>query len=130
PAPSVVPLGDQGTTEGGTMRTVLALGALAAVLTPAAYAVGQARDPRVPQLQRKVAALQTEGAALHAAADQCSTHYVDQHIDHRVLALCRALLATPATLTAMQLANEPAFAFFVNSVVSEGSTTLACPSQP
>jgi hypothetical protein len=30
----------------------------------------------------------------------------------------------------MQLANEPAFAFFVNSVISEGSTTLACPSQP
>lgn len=111
------------------MKTVLALAALAAVLTPAAYAVGQARDPRVPGLQQKLATLQRQVAALRADASDFSTNYVDQNIDQRVLALCRGLTATATTFPdPQQLATEPVFGYFLNAVLSEGSTALACPS--
>jgi hypothetical protein len=110
------------------MRIVLALAALAAILTPAAYAVGQARDPRVPGLQRKVATLQRQVSALQANAGAFSTNYVNQNIDQRVLGLCRGLIATDATFSAPQQAEEPVFKYFLGSVLSEGSTALACPS--
>jgi hypothetical protein len=106
------------------MRTVLALGVLAALLTPAAYAVGQARDPRVSGLQRKVATLQREVAALR----EFSTNYTGQNIDQRVLGLCRGLNATEATFSASQIAAEPVFGYFLSAVLSEGSTALSCPS--
>ena len=110
------------------MRTVLALAVLAAVLTPAAYAVGQARDPRVPGLQRKVDALQKQVTALRDDAAAFSTNYVGQGIDQRVLGLCRGLTATADTFSAPQQAGEPAFSYFLAAVLSEGSTELACPS--
>jgi hypothetical protein len=110
------------------MRTVLALAALAAVLTPAAYAVGQARDPRVPGLQRKVEALQTQVTALREDAAAFSTDYVGQDIDQRVLALCRGLRATADTFSASQQTGEPAFGYFLAAVLNEGSTAFACPS--
>ena len=110
------------------MKTVLALAALAAVLTPAAYAVGQARDPRVPGLQRKVEALQGQVTALREDAAAFSTDYVGQDIDQRVLGLCRGLTATADTFSAPQQMGEPAFAYFLTAVLSEGSTELACPS--
>jgi hypothetical protein len=110
------------------MRIVLALAALAAILTPAAYAVGQARDPRVPGLQRKVETLQRQVSALRANVAEFSTNYVDQNIDQRVLGLCRGLTATAATFSAPQEAGEPVFEYFLGSVLSEGSTALACPS--
>jgi hypothetical protein len=110
------------------MRTVLALGALAAILTPTAYAVGQARDPRVPGLQRKVETLRRQVAALRTNAAQFSTDYVNQNIDQRVLALCRGLTATANTFSTAQRAAEPVFGYFVAAVLEEGSTALACPS--
>jgi hypothetical protein len=110
------------------MRTVLALAALAAVLTPAAYAVGQARDPRVPGLQRKVVALQRQVAALRDDAATFSTDYVHQNIDQRVLALCRGFDATAETFPLAQRAQEPVFGYFLAAVLNEGSTALACPS--
>jgi hypothetical protein len=110
------------------MRTVLALGALAAILTPTAYAVGQARDPRVPGLQRKVETLQRQVSALRADAADFSTNYVNQNIDQRVLGFCRGLTATAATFSAPQQSEEPVFKYFLGSVLSEGSVALACPS--
>jgi hypothetical protein len=110
------------------MRTVLALGVLAALLTPAAYAVGQARDPRVPGLQRKVATLQREVAALRVGVAEFSTNYTGQNIDQRVLGLCRGLNATEATFSASQRATEPVFGYFLSAVLSEGSTAFSCPS--
>ena len=110
------------------MRTVLALGALAAILTPTAYAVGQARDPRVPGLQRKVETLRRQVAALQTNSAQFSTDYVGQNIDQRVLALCRGLTATANTFSTTQQAEEPVFDYFLTAVLNEGSTALACPS--
>jgi hypothetical protein len=110
------------------MRTVLALVALAVFLAPAAYAVGQARDPRVPGLQRKVVTLQRQVAALQADAAEFSANYVKQDIDQRVLGLCRGLAATADTFSATERASEPAFGFFLGAVLQEGSTALACPS--
>ena len=110
------------------MKTVLALAALAAVLTPAAYAVGQARDPRVPGLQRKVEALQSQVATLRNDAAAFSTNYVGQDIDQRVLALCRGLVATADTFPVTQRVGEPMFGYFLAAVLNEGSTALACPS--
>ena len=110
------------------MKTVLALGALAAVLTPSAYAVGQARDPRVPGLQRQVATLQRQVAALRTDASQFSANYVNQNIDQRVLGLCRGLLATAQTFPGAQQAGEPVFEYFLGAVLNEGSTSLSCPS--
>jgi hypothetical protein len=110
------------------MRTVLALAVLAAALTPAAYAVGQARDPRVPGLQRKVEALQKQVVALRNDTAAFSTDYVDQNIAQRVLALCRGFAATADTFSAAQQAQEPAFGYFLAAVLNEGSTALACPS--
>jgi len=110
------------------MRTVLALAALAAVLAPASYAVGQARDPRIPGLQRKVAALQNQVAALRDDATAFSTDYVGQNIDQRVLALCRGFAATADTFSMTQRAAEPVFDYFLAAVLNEGSTALACPS--
>lgn len=112
------------------MKTVLALAVLAAVLTPAAYAVGQAHDPRVPGLQRKLQTIQQQVAALRADASDFSTNYVGQNIDQRVLALCRGLTATTAAFPAAEQATEPMFAYFLSSVLNEGSTALACPAQP
>ena len=110
------------------MRTVLALAVLAAVLTPAAYAVGQARDPRVPGLQRKVETLQRQVASLRGDAAAFSADYVNQNIDQRVLALCRGFAATADTFSAPQRAEEPVFGYFLAAVLNEGSTALACPS--
>ena len=110
------------------MKTVLALGVLAAVLTPAAYAVGQARDPRVSGLQRQVTRLQLQVGALRASAAEFSTNYVKQNIDQRVLGFCRGLAATAGTFSAPQQAAEPAFGYFLAAVLNEGSTALACPS--
>ena len=112
------------------MKTVLALAALAATLTPAAYAVGQARDPRVPDLQRKVVTLQRQVATLRDDASEFSTNYVAQNIDERVLALCRGLTATAAAFSTTQQAAEPVFGYFLTSVLAEGSTAFACPVQP
>jgi len=39
------------------MKWPITLLVLIGVMAPGAYAIGQARDPRVPALQRKVAAL-------------------------------------------------------------------------
>jgi hypothetical protein len=110
------------------MRTVLALGALTAILAPTAYAVGQARDPRVPALERKVATLQRQVSGLRADAADFSANYVDQNIDQRVLGLCRGLTATSDTFSAPQQAEEPVFKYFLAAVLNEGSTALACPS--
>jgi hypothetical protein len=110
------------------MKTVLALAAAVAVLAPSAYAVGQARDPRVPKLQRQVATLQTQVAALRTDAADFSTNYVGQDIDQRVLGLCRGLAATAGAFTDPQRVQEPVFQYFLTAVLQEGSTALACPS--
>ena len=74
------------------MKTLLAIGLAAAVLAPASYAVGQARDPRVPGLQRKVAALQGRVVALEGDVSQFKANYVNQNIDHKTYQLlgCRS----------------------------------------
>lgn len=110
------------------MKTVLALAAAIAVLAPSAYAVGQARDPRVPKLQRQLATLQTQVVALRTDAADFSTNYVDQNIDERVLGLCRGLTATAGAFSDPQRAQEPVFQYFLTAVLQEGSTSLACPS--
>lgn len=46
------------------MKGIAALLALVAVLAPAAYATGQALDPRVPGLKRQVTALRSDVAVL------------------------------------------------------------------
>jgi hypothetical protein len=101
---------------------------MAVVLTPAAYAVGQARDPRVSGLQRQVTALQRQVTVLRASAADFSTNYVNQNIDQRVLGLCRGLTATAGTFSEAQRAAEPAFGYFLAAVLDEGSVALACPS--
>jgi hypothetical protein len=110
------------------VKIVVALAVLTAVLTPAAYAVGQARDPRVPGLQRRVATMQSQIRALREQAAMFETNYANQNIDQRVLAFCQALVTTGRTFSSTQLQAEPAFAAFLSSVIDEGSNTFACPA--
>jgi hypothetical protein len=110
------------------VKTVAALAVLTAVLTPAAYAVGQSRDPRVPALERRLATVQRQVQVLREQAATVDKNFVKQNIDLRVLAFCDALLATSRTFSSTQLATEPAFASFLTSVTGEGSSTFACPA--
>lgn len=110
------------------MKTVVALAVLTAVLTPAAYAVGQGRDPRVPALERRVATMQAQIRALREQAGIFETTYVNQNIDQRVLAFCQALIATRSATSPLQLQAEPAFSAFLTAVTDEGSSTFACPA--
>ena len=112
------------------MKTVFALAALAAILAPTAYSIGQARDPRVPALARRVATLQRQISELRVEAAQVQTAFVDQAIDERVFAFCRALVTTESSFSSVELASEPAFASFLNAVATEGSTDFACATLP
>jgi hypothetical protein len=108
------------------VKIVLVLGVLTAVLTPAAYAVGQARDPRVPALEKRISTIQRQVRALREEAAIVETNFVNQNIDQRVLALCQALIATRSSFSPLQLQAEPAFSSFLTAVPDEGSTTFAC----
>ena len=110
------------------MKIVVALAVLTVVLAPAAYAVGQARDPRVPALERRVATMQAQVRALREQTAIFATNYVNHNIDQRVLAFCQALIATRAVTSPLELQAEPAFSSFLKGVTDEGSTTFACPA--
>jgi hypothetical protein len=108
------------------VKIVVALGVLTAVLTPAAYAVGQVRDPRVPALEKRVATMQRQVRALREEAAIVQTNFVNQNIDQRVLALCQALNTTRSSFSPLQLQAEPAFSSFLTAVTDEGSAMFAC----
>jgi outer membrane murein-binding lipoprotein Lpp len=64
------------------MKTALIIIALAAVLAPGAYAIEQARDPRVPALQRQVQNLQSQINVL--SADVRATQQTVTTVNDRV----------------------------------------------
>jgi hypothetical protein len=110
------------------VKIVVALALLTIVLAPAAYAVGQARDPRVPALERRVATMQAQVRALREQTAIFATKYVNQNIDQRVLAFCQALITTRSVTSPLELQAEPAFSSFLTAVTDEGSSTFACPA--
>jgi hypothetical protein len=94
---------------------------LIAVLAPSAYAVGQARDPRVPALQRRVAVLERQQADLAQSAYAFHQQYVLEGIDGRVFAFCQAIRNSVRAF-AGKPATEPLAWYFLN----EPSATYAC----
>jgi hypothetical protein len=55
------------------VKTVIAVAVAVLVIAPASFAVGSARDPRVPALQRRVGALEFKVSQMCRAATYAST---------------------------------------------------------
>lgn len=105
------------------MKTLLAVLATVLIIAPAGYAIGTAKDPRVPALQRRVTALESRVRALQQTSDAFTSQYARQQIDQRVFAFCQSFANTGRNIRA-QLDAEPALKYLINQIFSVN--TLAC----